>query len=396
MMGSEYTDVNGDGNTSSFDVSYVSCSICLDLVTDKGDRSRAKLQCGHEFHLDCIGSAFNMKGAMQCPNCRKVERGRWLYASGSTCSFPEFSMDELTADEDPYELSYPEMPFRVHWCPFSGLAQVHSSLEEVESPSTTYHNIHRRNALFAEHTAASSVAHSYLAYFGPIPPSLSNSTNESVEDLNFNHRWNAISGPNEIFTAQGFPVIDIQYHSWGQHSHPFSSNSGHINSTDQASVPPATLRSTRAEYDAMTRSGSSVHPFVYGHGNSRPHDRTLDSHGIHQQQQPSNHPGIPSRSAIPGVRRTNGQRGLPPAVPATSQSDHNGGFSNFHPPAQNLHEAENSLLNCGHGRERNHLSPFPVISFDRDSTSGWGSFQHAASGSDSTNRSGSFWPRYQS
>ena len=34
------------------------------------------------FLLDCIGSAFNAKGAMQCPNCRKIEKGRWLYASG--------------------------------------------------------------------------------------------------------------------------------------------------------------------------------------------------------------------------------------------------------------------------------------------------------------------------
>lgn len=29
----------------------VSCSICLDVVTDNGDRAWAKLQCGHEFHL---------------------------------------------------------------------------------------------------------------------------------------------------------------------------------------------------------------------------------------------------------------------------------------------------------------------------------------------------------
>ena len=32
--------------------SGVSCSICLDLVLNiTGGRSRAKLQCGHEFHL---------------------------------------------------------------------------------------------------------------------------------------------------------------------------------------------------------------------------------------------------------------------------------------------------------------------------------------------------------
>ena len=29
----------------------VSCSICLETVIDNGDRSWAKLQCGHQFHL---------------------------------------------------------------------------------------------------------------------------------------------------------------------------------------------------------------------------------------------------------------------------------------------------------------------------------------------------------
>lgn len=392
MLGSEDNDPNGDNkSSSSFDLpSSVACSICLDLVTDNGDRSRAKLQCGHEFHLDCIGSAFNMKGAMQCPNCRKVERGRWLYASGSACSFPEFSMDDWIPDEDPYELSYSEMPLSVHWCPFSGLARVHSSFEEVEPPSTTYHNLQRQHALFAEHTAASPVAHSYVAYFRPLPPASSN-TNES-EDPNFNHHWNGISGHNEIFTAHGFPVIDVQYQTWGHHSHPFSTSSAHSNSTDQASVPPPTLRSSRGEYDAMTRSGSFAHPFPYGHGNNRPHERIQTSHAIHHQQHLSNTIGIPS-PAIPGVRRFNGPRGLPPLVPPTSQSDHTGGFFIFPPPpgssGQNLHETENSSLNRIHVWERDRSSHLPVNSFDRDS--GRGSFHHSASGSDSGNSSASFW-----
>jgi hypothetical protein len=59
-------------------------------------------------HVDCIGSAFNIKGAMQCPNCRKIEKGQWLYANGSR-SYPEFSMDDWTHDEDLYDLSYSEM-----------------------------------------------------------------------------------------------------------------------------------------------------------------------------------------------------------------------------------------------------------------------------------------------
>ncbi|XP_021281066.1 uncharacterized protein LOC110414288 isoform X3 [Herrania umbratica] len=117
--------------------SEVSCSICLDLVSDSGGRSRAKLQCGHEFHLDCIGSAFNMKGAMQCPNCRKVEKGQWLFANGSSRSLPELSMEDWNLDDDYYDPGYSEMPFRVQWCPFGEFSRIGSSSEEVESPSTT-------------------------------------------------------------------------------------------------------------------------------------------------------------------------------------------------------------------------------------------------------------------
>jgi len=50
-----------------------------------------------------------MKGAMQCPNCRNVEKGQWLYANGSTRPFPEFSMEDWIPEEDLYGLSYPEM-----------------------------------------------------------------------------------------------------------------------------------------------------------------------------------------------------------------------------------------------------------------------------------------------
>lgn len=60
-------------------------------------------------YIDCIGSAFNMKGAMQCPNCRKIEDGRWLYANGSSRSLPDFGIDEWTFSEEPYEYTFPEM-----------------------------------------------------------------------------------------------------------------------------------------------------------------------------------------------------------------------------------------------------------------------------------------------
>ena len=47
---------------------------------------------------DCIGSAFNAKGRMQCPNCRHVEQGQWLYANG--CFLHEDFVDDFTMDEE--------------------------------------------------------------------------------------------------------------------------------------------------------------------------------------------------------------------------------------------------------------------------------------------------------
>lgn len=51
-------DLTDDGDGGGGDVgggedkaSVVSCSICLEAVTDNGDRSWSKLQCGHQFHL---------------------------------------------------------------------------------------------------------------------------------------------------------------------------------------------------------------------------------------------------------------------------------------------------------------------------------------------------------
>ena len=46
---------------------------------------------------------------MQCPNCRNVEKGQWLFANGSTRLFPEFVMEDWIPEEDLYALSYPEM-----------------------------------------------------------------------------------------------------------------------------------------------------------------------------------------------------------------------------------------------------------------------------------------------
>lgn len=48
---------------------------------------------------DCIGSTFNSRGSMQCPNCRRIERGNWLYAGGAAAPQHE-SNDDWVFDED--------------------------------------------------------------------------------------------------------------------------------------------------------------------------------------------------------------------------------------------------------------------------------------------------------
>lgn len=44
---------------------------------------------------------------MQCPNCRKVEKGRWLYANGNLSS-ADFDIDGWVT-EDIYDLGYSEL-----------------------------------------------------------------------------------------------------------------------------------------------------------------------------------------------------------------------------------------------------------------------------------------------
>ncbi|OMO81910.1 Zinc finger, RING-type [Corchorus olitorius] len=392
--------------------SDVSCSICLDVISDTGGRSRAKLHCGHEFHLDCIGSAFNMKGAMQCPNCRKVEKGQWLYANGATRSLPELSMEDWNLEDDYYDPAY-EMPFRVQWCPIDEFTRIGSSSEEGESPSTTYHEIHGHHAIFAEHAAASSVAHSYVAYVGPIPPTTLR-TSDNGDDPNFNRHWNSLSGHNEIFIPHALPTISIQYHSWGRHTPNFSVSDRH---TDPASVPVAALRSSNGELDALNRPRSFPHPFPFEHGSSSragssfvssvfprhpgssahaiSHDRIQASLAFYRQhhrfnQQRFNRPAVPA-PVVPVMRR--GLAPVAPVAPAVPQPDQSGGFYIYPPSSssgQNLHEAENIFPSNYNPMERERVSHFPTAS--RESV--WGPYHQPTSSSDPGNRPRSFLHRH--
>ncbi|CAO2207436.1 unnamed protein product [Urochloa humidicola] len=164
------------------------CSICLDPVLALGGgRSVAKLQCGHEFHLDCIGSAFNAKGAMQCPNCRKIEKGRWLYASGHRPS-ADIDMGGW-GTSDNYDFAS-DLPFGFQWCPFSGFTQLASVFEEREAEPTSYHTI-------GDHPSAagSSLVCPYLALRGFLHPvHVPSTSNSGAESTSFHRHSTGLEG----------------------------------------------------------------------------------------------------------------------------------------------------------------------------------------------------------
>ncbi|OAY44033.1 E3 ubiquitin-protein ligase RFI2 [Manihot esculenta] len=400
----------GGGCGKSF--GSVSCSICLEVVIDNGDRSWAKLQCGHQFHLDCIGSAFNIKGAMQCPNCRKIEKGQWLYANGCR-SLPEFSMDDWAHDEDLYDLSYSEMSFGVHWCPFGSLARLPLSFEEGEFSSNAYHELLGQHPIFAEHTAAvSSATHPcpYIAYFGPIHPSSSNSSGSVSDSSNFNNHWNGPSVPSEIPSSYAFPAMDLHYHGWEHHSPPFSTASSRIGNPDQSSIPPV-QRPARTSSD-LPRSGSFMHPFIVGHSssaragssvassvippyqgsNARARDR-VQALQAYYQQLPANSAAIRA-PIMSGARRSSGHRGLSQVGAVASSSDQTGFY--FIPPGtsgRSYQEAESPPTRF-RAWERDHLTSYSLSQVDRESN--WGAFHQAAGGSDAGIRLSGFRQRHGS
>lgn len=394
-----------DGKEAADVAALVICSICLEAVAGNKGRSTAKLHCNHEFHLDCIGSAFNVKGQMQCPNCRKVEKGQWLFANGARlCT--EFNMEDWAHDEDLYDPSYAEIPLGLQWCPFNGFNRLPSLFEEGELSSNAYHDPMGHHAFFAEHTATPSSGHScpYVAYF--LQPSSSNSSESIADGPSFGHHWSGLSGPSEISTSHAFAAVDLHYHSWDPHPPSFASG------TDQASAPPATVRSVRGDSDGIPRSGSFGPPFVFSHGSgprtgnsfmspmvppipsniSRTHERV----GVHAYHHlPPNSNGMRSPVFPNGSRRSGAPRGLPSAGPVPSSSDN--GYAVYPPSGSSArnHQEGEAARNRFYAWERDRFAPFPLVPVDRES-GWWGPFHQGSSGSESNNRSSSYWHRHGS
>ncbi|XP_047324633.1 E3 ubiquitin-protein ligase IPI1 [Impatiens glandulifera] len=245
--------------------SSLQCSICLDSVLDDGKRSWAKLRCGHQFHLDCIGSAFNVKNAMQCPNCREIETGQWLYANQA---FPDHGIEDWHNDDDLFDHAISDMSFGLHWCPVGGLARLQESLNErIQLSPTTYPNLVGPGLMYTDHGAVSSATHPYVTYVGPLHPSSSNPGRSTVPDnVGLFGNWSVPPVHSEMPTSYTFPTMDIHYQSWEHHSSPFpnNSNTSHIAVPDQSSIASLNQRAVWTNQD-LQRPTSFMNPLLVGH-----------------------------------------------------------------------------------------------------------------------------------
>ncbi|KAG6434284.1 hypothetical protein SASPL_105908 [Salvia splendens] len=269
------------------DLSYSEMSVGVQWCPYSG---LTRLPSSSEFACDladCIGSAFNIKGAMQCPNCRKIEKGQWLYANGGR-QLPEFSMDDWPHDEDLHDLSYSEMSVGVQWCPYSGLTRLPSSSDEGEFSSSAckisflkvtvkaylkvFNNtmiicivdqdLVGHHAIFAEHAPMSSATHPcpYIAYVGTFHPPFSTSSGNTRDGSSFSNHWSGLSSaPSEVPNSYVFPSMDGHYHhNWEHPSHFAASN--RIGSADQPPIPSLAQRTARSS-DIPT---PGMHPFIVG------------------------------------------------------------------------------------------------------------------------------------
>ncbi|KAI0511822.1 hypothetical protein KFK09_012454 [Dendrobium nobile] len=271
-MGSGESDVaEGDGGGGGAKEVATACSICLEVVMTGGGRSTVKLQCAHEFHLDCIGSAFNSKGMMQCPNCRNVEKGHWLYGNGY-CFLPSFNMDEWTHDDELYDLNFLEMPYRVRWCPVSRVGRVTSSFENGESfPSVPFQNLVGHHVI-TELPSISVFAHPcpHLSGFHQVQPTSAptfHASSDGITDTSsYYHQWSQVSDSTEA-APLSLPMSDARYPgSWYRYQSAYSHPRDIATASIQAPVSHVAPRSTRLEDGGPHRAGSLFFSVIGRHG----------------------------------------------------------------------------------------------------------------------------------
>ncbi|XP_017254653.1 E3 ubiquitin-protein ligase IPI1 isoform X1 [Daucus carota subsp. sativus] len=344
---------NGSGRGNTFPV--VSCTICLDIITDNGDRSSVKLQCGHQFHLDCIGSAFNAKGAMQCPNCRETERGQWLYSNGSR-SHAGFNIEDLVHDANPYDSSNATMRLVVAQGPLHGFVRLPTSFDRGVLLPIVYDGLRRQHVVLVQPTAVSPAYHlrPYAAYSGT--NSSSSHFSRSVSNgSTLSSRWNSRTAPT----------------------------SSHIDGPDQPFFPSMT-QSVARDNISMPRLGSFVHPSAVDHGTdgragisvatsmrtpypdsaARSRERMLALQAYYQ------HPPVISQGVhtplLPPTRESNGQMNMTQVEPGAASSEQASGFPSTSLAGRNHSETQNSMPNPCHAWEREQSTSLPSSGNERE------------------------------
>ncbi|KAL6884694.1 hypothetical protein ACP4OV_010630 [Aristida adscensionis] len=373
----------GEGDRTA-EAAAVSCSICLDAVVAGGEgRSTARLQCGHEFHLDCIGSAFNAKGIMQCPNCRKIERGNWLYANGSHPS-QDVNNDEWGPDEDLFDAVQSDMPtfvpFRVQWCPIGRLAHIPSSFNEIEpSQPATFHDFMGQN-FPAESVAVSvpSTSHPgpYLAYFQPFPPPASSNSHvaeRTMDGAAYHDHWNPLGASSDGRLMQTAHPIEFHHNPWAHMPHSYSQPNNNNGAAEQPGVPVGAMMVGGVDSDSQQRgsltsfgNGSGTRPRIPNVPPMAPH--FIRAHGnIGEQFQQSS-------SLFAGSQRSGGIRPLGAgAAPAVAPPENT---FNLFPPVSSgpsSMESEDVGGNQLYAWERDRFAPYPLMPVNNEGW--WGSSQ---------------------
>uniref|UniRef100_A0A0E0QLT9 RING-type domain-containing protein n=1 Tax=Oryza rufipogon TaxID=4529 RepID=A0A0E0QLT9_ORYRU len=352
-----------------------SCSICLDPVV-AGGRSVARLQCGHEFHLDCIGSAFNAKGAMQCPNCRKIEKGRWLYASGHHPS-PDIDIGGWVTGET-YDIT-------------SDIWQ-HNIYVKMFVLSTVF--VHSPDHTVGDHSnaASSSLVCPYLALRGFLHPvHVPSSSSSGAENSSFHRHPTSLEGhaAHDLSNTQVFHATESRNHD---NDHRYMSNLP-VSGIPDHSVAPFGIGLPRYDSSSQQRTRPYAHhrPLVH-----RPTPRNGSNmvtplgsvpavmaetrghgHGARGHMYQQSMHSLQSSPFPPTSRRVRPRALTITSFIAASSSAEIGGHHGFAPPVNRSNssdgEAVSRPVDRPYGWGQEGFTPFPWIPADGESH-WWGTF----------------------